>query len=222
MKTSLTFIVLLFITSLVIAQEQKEPVIKKILFVKKHIGNYKLTPISEVKNDNKSFSSGEADNFIFLFLPYDEKWPVSTYLSELHAQPFNYLYKDIFVSQNVFSGMYRDYCNMTGLNYNSRVAGEPKIDIRQLDKDNGNYLSIGNIGAAAKMWIVEAEWEEFPINEKPDFIKGLTARTLVFDKYRIFIMKKLLSIKPITVADNEEDRRALEIRNDVVLTSMPN
>ena len=68
-------------------------------------------------------------------------------------------------------------------------------------KDAGEkpvYVTYPMLGIVAKMWVLDGEWEMHTIKEKPNFIKGQSPTALVFDEYNIHVLKKVISVRPLT------------------------
>lgn len=77
------------------------------------------------------------------------------------------------------------------------------------------FLRHKHRGILANVWILEAEWEQITVKDKPEFIKGLTPNTLVFDHYDLFLLRKVLRVRSAEASADGYDKRDVEFRKDI-------
>jgi hypothetical protein len=179
------------------AQDGKTKIVsRKVLIVYHFIGAYGFVPkepdiVKLVDGTIITKGSLANDNILRIILPYDKAkglnkhWPIHTYLSEVSQNPFQYFYKDVF------------------------LADFSTFELVKHFRENDHLVFLKNKGKAAKIWILEAEWEESVSDRKP--VAMGYPRTLVFDEYRTYRLKKILHIQPFNEITNSEDSERIGI-----------
>lgn len=168
-------------------------------------------PLMKVSQGGSAF-----DNLIAMLFPYvknitnNENLPINAYLADLHNVPFIYLYNEIFVTSDLGDSMYREFCRSHRLDYYARKKNEPEFEPRLFLIDNPILFTPGD-GGIVQASIINAEWEEFEIEATSDFHFDMGHKTLVFDKKKIFILKKIISIKPIDTLRNGEEKEYVQL-----------
>ncbi|WP_214227963.1 hypothetical protein [Pedobacter sp. B4-66] len=215
-KTKLASVLLLLLSfQLSFAQQESKVVIKEVLFVRHFLGDFKLpkptgTTLSLV---------GELDSYRFMIVPYNKKpggghWAFENYLFEFWQNPFIYHYNEIFLSNMTFK---QDYVDMIK---NSSKKSKYTDLVSSLPNDQ-TYLIQKSQGILANVWLIEAEWEQFTVKDKPEFIKGLTPNILIFDHYDLFILRKVLKATSVDRSLNEIDASSVEFRKDIAPHPFP-
>ncbi|GAA4333052.1 hypothetical protein GCM10023149_39600 [Mucilaginibacter gynuensis] len=226
-----TFLLILTGVQTSLAQiKTKKPVRREVIIALKYVGNYglgdKATTTQFDDKGNKIVKANmQGDNLFWMLIPYDKNqpnnfhWPLNTYLNELHAEPYQYLYKDIFLINDINqNGIYQAFCNEYKFNKQKLIKDQPKPeDFAPGWKDNDVYLMQTQTGAVAKMWIIDALWDEYTVNDKPQFFNGLYPRTLNFEQYHIFTLRKIISLKPVIGTNNDQDNACILVKKDAAL-----
>ncbi|MGV3763062.1 hypothetical protein [Parapedobacter sp.] len=190
---------------------------KKVLLAYKFIADLALEPVGEPEPTFKeqiergdSIIRARIDNHeasaIPIIVPYDRKrpnerkWPLSTFLADMHRGQFHYLYNDIFIvnpgnGRHVYS-FPSEWVEM-GIN-TAVLKTKPVVDIPKMAEDNDTYLTLSRIGSVAKMWMLEGEWRMHTIDFKPRWVRSMAPRVLEFDEYHVYVLERVISIEPIT------------------------
>lgn len=202
-----------------LAQDDDSGIIrKKVLLAHKFIADLALEPIGEPEPTfREQIERGDSvirvriDNYetnaVPIVLPYDRKrpnerkWPLSTFLTDLHRGQYHYLYNDIFIvnpgnTRHWYS--YRWQLEEMGVD-TAVLKTKPVVDIPEMAKDNDTYLTISRIGSVAKMWVLDGEWRVHTIDFKPHWVRSMAPRVLEFDEYHVYVLERVVSVEPITV-----------------------
>ncbi|HWK57188.1 MAG TPA: hypothetical protein VNQ80_07615 [Parapedobacter sp.] len=158
----------------------------------------------------KRFTMGSAeDYFSYQMLPNDKKLrngdpiPIALHFRDLVGNnPYIYMFNDVYLS-SVVNGSQNEFYHSIGHTF-SGAEPEPQIDMDELKVSNDVFIWY-NRSYVGKFWVLKGEWEAFEVNEKPTFLQGITPNTLQFDHYNVFLLKKIISIEPVTKVVGKPD-----------------
>lgn len=150
----------------------------------------------------KRFSVGSVEDCMtHLLLPNDRKLydgrpiPLAVHYRDLVSIKSDIIYpfNDVYITHNVMANsyIYRE------LGLNPSDYDSPTIDMNALKASNDVFIWYRK-SHVGKFWVLTGEWEEFEMTEKPQILRGLTRLTLQFDTYRVYLLKKIISIEPVT------------------------
>ena len=177
------------------------------MFIRQYQGEFRLPdPTGDQINLGWALDILQFEMVPFERLPDGSHWPFQEYLLDLLRNPYVYFYNEIFLSSIYFKD---EYVKL------SEQRKSPLLNLSENLPHNGVFLNERTQGILANLWIIEAEWEQITVKEKPDYIKGITPNPFIFDHYDIFILRKVLSAAPVSTSQNEVDIRNIEFRNDV-------
>lgn len=198
--------------------ERKGIVEKEALLAYLVGGQNVLTPVLPPLADSidaqgkviKRFTMGSAeDSFGYQMLPNDKKlrngdpMPIIIHFRDLvNNHPYIYMFNDVYLS-SVAQGAENEFYNSIGYTFSGAESG-PQIDVDKL-KDSNDVFIWYNKSYVGKFWVLKGEWEEFEVNEKPTYLHGITPLTLQFDHYNVFLLKKIISIEPVTEVVGNRD-----------------
>ncbi|RZK55934.1 MAG: hypothetical protein EOO87_06715 [Pedobacter sp.] len=186
---------ILFALMVNFANAQVVRVNKKVLLFKKFNGNhdvYDLVPYDSTKKQiNPPLVGFQGDSFMIGVMPFSATLPLEIYLEDLHSSSPRYMYNDVFIyNSNDRSSL------LEGTNINKEtIRKQPTLNIRDLDKSDVPYVYSKNLGAVAKFWLLDAEWEMHTVKEMPAEIRGWAPMNLVFESYHIYMLTKINGIK---------------------------
>ena len=95
------------------------------------------------------------------------------------------------------------------LSLNSADYSAPIIPMDSLKTSNDVFIWYKK-SYVGKCWVLKGAWEEFELNEKPQVLRGLTRATLQFDTYRVYLLKKIISIEPVNIVGHVTDIEAVK------------
>ncbi|RYF20297.1 MAG: hypothetical protein EOO42_12685 [Flavobacteriales bacterium] len=181
-----------------IANAQVVKVNKKVLVFKKFGGDhdvYDPVPYDSTKTRSSPQLQGfEGDSFMIGIMPFFAEFPLEVYLEDLHANRPRYMYNDVFIYKK---GNY-DYSSIEGTNITKEVLSkQPELNIMELDKSDVPYVYSKNLGAVAKFWVLDAEWEMHTVKKIPREIQGWAPMNLIFENYHIYMLTKINGISVV-------------------------
>lgn len=192
-KYFLAFILFALMVNLANAQVVK--INKKVLVFKKFVGNhdvYDPVPYDSTKKQlNPPLVGFQGDSFMIGIMPFYATLPLEIYLEDLHSNSPRYMYNDVFIYNSDDRSS-----QLEGTNINKEtLLKQPVLNIRNLDKNDVPYVYSKNLGAVAKFWVLDAEWEMHTVEKIPRAIVGWVPMNLVFESYHIYMLTKINGIK---------------------------
>ncbi|MEC3881531.1 hypothetical protein [Parapedobacter sp. 10938] len=113
------------------------------------------------------------------------------------------MFNDVYLSSSLAKGAQNEFYHSIGHIF-SGAKSEPQIDMDKLKASNDVSIWY-NKAYVGKFWVLKGEWEEFEVNEKPASLQGITPHTLKFDHYNVFLLKRIISIEPVTKVVGKPD-----------------
>lgn len=195
--------------------ERKGVVEKEVLLVYLVGGQNALAPseppltesIDAQGNIVKRFNIGSAeDYFSYHMIPNDKQLPngqpipIAVHFRDfVNNHPYIYMFNDVYLSSSIVHGSQNEFYKSIGY-VATGMESEPQIDLEELKVTNDVFISYKNV-YVGKFWVLKGEWEEFEVGEKPTYLQGITPSTLLFDNYNVYLLKKVVSIDPVTTVD---------------------
>jgi|GEM_PF-3910893 len=156
------FVAFLLSLNSVLAQDSSKVVRREVLFIQHFGGKFKLPPPT-----GKTLQMGnmEMDQLRYIMLPYSKRkdgtyWPFREYLVKVNSGPFLYYFNEVFLSSHSFNQEYRKF--LVNNNAESSYLG-----LSRLAPVNPTNLLVKNEHILANAWIVDAEWTQITVNERP-------------------------------------------------------
>ncbi|MGV3760914.1 hypothetical protein [Parapedobacter sp.] len=157
------------------------------------------------------FSMGSAEDFFSCqILPNDKKLSngdpihIALHFRDLVSNhPYIYMFNDVYLSSSLVEGAQNEFYHSIDHIF-SGAESEPQIDMNKLKATNDVFTWYNNT-YVGKFWVLKGEWEAFEVNEKPTSLQGITPNTLQFDHYNVFLLKRIISIEPVTKVVGKPD-----------------